>query len=393
NANIIESVFSDAVLDYIMNVGEIEGNIKFDVSDVENTLEADFDIDKEKFVELWQKNNGDKEYEPRCYKNDSFIAELNVDGYNFDYTISYKNHPEDSLDIDNNESDDEEVDYTSPENISDEEKDYTSPENLSDEEVDYTSPENLSDEEKYKYIVDCVCEELSLVDEERIDWRFAMTISCFDEKSYELGYITTEKEEAWLEEALRIAAQEKDDVSSDASYHKPKGEVELCDYKRMRFGGADTDYLEQFAQETMTMEEVFDTIIQDSEFKNISEDDLQDFIEETEAIYEKYACMHGIKYEDFIRMCAGTREEYDELLDKGKDRAVKLNLVINEIAENENISVSEEEFAEEIAISSIGMGFNNADDCIAIFGKDDIMQGMLQEKVYEHIIGYLLGKE
>ena len=55
-----------------------------------------------------------------------------------------------------------------------------------------------------------------------------------------------------------------------------------------------------------------------------------------------------------------------------KDRAVKLNLVINEIAENENISVSEEEFAEEIAISSIGMGFNNADECIAIFGKDDI---------------------
>lgn len=45
-------------------------------------------------------------------------------------------------------------------------------------------------------------------------------------------------------------------------------------------------------------------------------------------------------------MCAGSKEAYDDLLNEEKEYAVKYNLVINEIAQKENISISEEEYKE-----------------------------------------------
>lgn len=261
---------------------------------------------------------------------------------------------------------------------------------------------DLSEEELYNQIVDLSTQSLYFGGDEQIFslLRFEWMIDNFSYTSEEYGYATSNRKKAWKEQALGIAAKEKEKVASDSSFYKPQGEVVLYDYKSNEFlEVVKLEHEEPMGtNKRLLMMGLFVDIMLKSEFNNISEDDLQNYVEEMDSYYKKTACLYGIKYDDVVRMCAGSKEAYDDLLNEEKEYAVKYNLVINEIAQKENISISEEEYKEEIAsLLKItyysDLGAFTEDEYLAIKKKEAIMQELLEKKVYEYIVSLSTAEE
>jgi trigger factor len=111
------------------------------------------------------------------------------------------------------------------------------------------------------------------------------------------------------------------------------------------------------------------------------------YYDEFVAYYTDYASYFGMTLEDF--MLAAYNNTLDEFYSVAQEYAyetVVSNLIIAAISQAEDLSVSDEEYAAEIAvILSSDSGFTSEEELVEYYGKDYLNWYMLQKKVMQFI--------
>ena len=102
---------------------------------------------------------------------------------------------------------------------------------------------------------------------------------------------------------------------------------------------ADNEYLEKLVKK----------ILDDSEVETL-EDDVKARIDEMVGYYENNIAQYGMDFDSYLKMANKTLEQFrDELTDEAIE-SVKSDVLFNEIAKLENVSVSDEELEKEIGL-------------------------------------------
>ena len=127
--------------------------------------------------------------------------------------------------------------------------------------------------------------------------------------------------------------------------------------------------------------EVMQAIIDDSEFE-CSEEDLQALRESRAQQYETYASYYGVDLDTFLLgVLQITREEFDQQA----DFELKSRLAMDAIAKAENITVSEEEYQEELQALADNSGAESAEAYEEEVGRDAIENSLLYDKIIEFV--------
>lgn len=134
---------------------------------------------------------------------------------------------------------------------------------------------------------------------------------------------------------------------------------------------------EQEAREE-TAEELIQKIIEDTEFKEIPEELYESCRAQKERQNQYEEELFGISLEDMGITQEDTEAEIDEM--------VRERLVLEAIAQEEEIEVTQEECDEYIAQNMDYYGYNTAEQMEEVYGSDGIEAAVLKEKVSDFLI-------
>ena len=100
------------------------------------------------------------------------------------------------------------------------------------------------------------------------------------------------------------------------------------------------------------------------------------------------AMMYGVEYADFIKNYLGmTEEQLAVIANEQAQKYVKENLIIYQIAKEQGILVTEEQFNEEVN-NVAEMNGVTAEVILSYYGRDSIMLSMIQQKVFASIASF-----
>lgn len=126
------------------------------------------------------------------------------------------------------------------------------------------------------------------------------------------------------------------------------------------------DSLEQDEYETQLREikqELYNQIVSETEVIKYPEKELSDTIDEVDNSYKQMAESNGSDWEDYRDNTLGvTQDEYEEEIELYAQEMVKQQMVIRLIGQNEDITVTDEEFDEYMNNLLTSYGFEDADD-------------------------------
>lgn len=108
--------------------------------------------------------------------------------------------------------------------------------------------------------------------------------------------------------------------------------------------------------------ELVSYLTDNSEFKKIPKDMIEDYKKKTIQYYKDYAEMFSMEYKDFVtQMLNTTEEELDKTLDEEAENSVKATLVFKAIAEKEKIKVTDTDYNEYLKEKATNYGYESVD--------------------------------
>ena len=107
---------------------------------------------------------------------------------------------------------------------------------------------------------------------------------------------------------------------------------------------------------------VIDQMIKNSEFKTISDDDVEFFANDMISYYKEMVAYYGMAIEDYAAQVYGSYDEFLKTIDEEATRYVKEYMVLQEVAKQENITITEEKYNEYINKYMTNSGYSNAAD-------------------------------
>lgn len=134
--------------------------------------------------------------------------------------------------------------------------------------------------------------------------------------------------------------------------------------------------------------ELVEALLASCEF-DMQEADIDLYTDQMLSEYETYAAMYGTDLTTFLENYMGTTEE--KLREMFHDTAafrVQMTLVFHEIAEQEGLEVSEEEYQEMLNSLAENYGYEDPADVEAVYSREMIEEQLIQEKAIETIWGY-----
>lgn len=140
------------------------------------------------------------------------------------------------------------------------------------------------------------------------------------------------------------------------------------------------------AKESVFSQVLVHWIVENSKFGKLPNTTVNKNVEVFESYYEQAATSNGYESLDAYIAASGiTEEEFDEIVMNNAEEQTKIELVINGIAKNENISVSEKEYETTVesyanTYSTTAKAFEEAN------GKDNIKYSILQNEVADFLV-------
>ena len=104
------------------------------------------------------------------------------------------------------------------------------------------------------------------------------------------------------------------------------------------------------------------------------------------------ATMYGLSFEDYLTQCGMTEETYQEELASAVEYYVKQFLVVEAVAKNENIEVTDEEYQAELEQYITNYGVETEEELAETFlqtFKADIKEIILEAILSDKVMTYL----
>ena len=152
----------------------------------------------------------------------------------------------------------------------------------------------------------------------------------------------------------------------------------------------------QEALEAEKEEYVWMEILAGSEVLQYPEKELREFIEQSKSLYQDYAEMYQMSWEEFLSTQMGaTEEEFDEQLEEYARDQIEQEMVLFAIAREEGLEVSEEEYEATIQEYIEAQGFdserayknaNGGQSFEQVVGRKNIELSLLAPKVFDFLM-------
>ena len=112
---------------------------------------------------------------------------------------------------------------------------------------------------------------------------------------------------------------------------------------------------------------------------------LDSIFESSVSVYEAYAAMYGMTYEEFFPAVYGLSvEEAEAILLENSKNIVNQQLLLYAIARDMGIDVSNERFEEDLAATAAILGYESVDELVEYLGKDKA--SIKEEKLFSQVI-------
>lgn len=142
--------------------------------------------------------------------------------------------------------------------------------------------------------------------------------------------------------------------------------------------------LESTAQSDATSNWEYDLIqevLNGSEFQ-IEESDKDLYVDQMMSEYESYAAAANMELDDYLSTYLGTTEaQLREFFRTTAEFRVKMTLVFHEIAQQEGITVSDQEYEDRLNELAKQYNYENTDDIVSLYSEEMIREEIVQEKV------------
>jgi trigger factor len=120
---------------------------------------------------------------------------------------------------------------------------------------------------------------------------------------------------------------------------------------------------------------------------DLKDSDVELYIDEMMSEYETYASYYGMELDDFLSSYVGTTEsELREMMRETAEFRVKMTLAFHEIAEQEGITITDEEYQEELSNLAEEYSYESAQAVEDAYSSEMVHEQMTQEKVIDLIV-------
>lgn len=138
----------------------------------------------------------------------------------------------------------------------------------------------------------------------------------------------------------------------------------------------------------------FKKIIEDCSFSDLNEEDVQSYVDEMVDYYESFASTYGMDIDTLLQIFTGTGyDEFVESMKEAGDYIVKQNLVLMQVAAQEKMELTDQEYADGIAAYTVDYGFASPEEFLASASEEDIREALLMDKAYNKIVDSMVIKE
>ncbi|MDE7297403.1 MAG: hypothetical protein K2N94_01075 [Lachnospiraceae bacterium] len=155
------------------------------------------------------------------------------------------------------------------------------------------------------------------------------------------------------------------------------------------------DGLLESAEQTAWSEQIrtlFEKIFENSEFTGLSDADKQSYVEGMISYYTAYANYFGTDLEGFAYANGYTYDEFIDMLEEDAEFVVRRYLLLDAVAEAENLQVSDQEYADGLEDYASDNGYNSPEEAEDELGKEEILRDMRRDKAYELIVDAMILK-
>lgn len=127
--------------------------------------------------------------------------------------------------------------------------------------------------------------------------------------------------------------------------------------------------------------ELIQEVLNGSEFQ-IEESDKELYIDQMMSEYETYAAAANMALDDYLSTYLGTTEaQLREFFSTTAEFRVKMTLAFHEIAEQEGITVTDQEYEDRLNELAEQYHYDNTDDIVSLYSEEMIREEIVQEKV------------
>lgn len=133
---------------------------------------------------------------------------------------------------------------------------------------------------------------------------------------------------------------------------------------------------------------VLEALIAEVEITSLPEDEVEENYTQMSEYYQQMATMYGMEFADFLTNYMGmTEEDFEEQARAAAENFVVQGMALELIAEKENLTVSDEEYAEDVAVMAADYGYeDDIEGFEEAYGEELIRKTLTEEKVLEFLV-------
>ena len=194
--------------------------------------------------------------------------------------------------------------------------------------------------------------------------------------NYNLEYYYSE------EETIPTYADLTDEMVANLSYGEYIHVDDYVEFIRNLMMDENKELFKEYASDYL-----FRNVVEDSVLKDYTDEDLQEYIDYANEYFTEYAQSLNVSFETYRKENLGfeTQEEYDNYIKEEALANLKTKFIIEAIAEEENITISQEEIEEEINNYITYNGFENKEAVLEFVTEDEIVVNLKYYKVMDLI--------
>lgn len=145
------------------------------------------------------------------------------------------------------------------------------------------------------------------------------------------------------------------------------------------------------AQNTEEMEgekiyNIFTTVIENADIKSFPQTLIDYYSAQGNYLYTSEASSYSMDLESYVSASGITMEQYNEYIKSYAENFATQELILQAVANAENMEVSDDELKEEVEYGLSYYGVETEDELFEIVSKEQIMNSLIQQKAYDFIV-------
>lgn len=153
------------------------------------------------------------------------------------------------------------------------------------------------------------------------------------------------------------------------------------------------DYKQQQAT-YQTQNTVWQQVMDNAELKQYPEGEVEQYVQDATDYYTQAASVNEMELGDFLTAYYNmTEEEFNDALQQEAESVIKREVVVDAIADAENLEVTDEEYTSGVESYASNYGFSDTSSFEEQYDKEVIMNALLTEKVMNFVVENAKEKE